>query len=132
MKKNHDILWIPRAADEIKLTLLPGATCWWTGERKEITEICRRVRQAPTAKLGSEMARELKEALLARGVRCTPDLESAGLTDPVRLTRIDTYMGWIEGLFTLPSPTGDSAIANIITKLKGRRIDDGHDEEVAA
>ena len=88
--------------------------------RLEITEMIRRKSYSDTTRIGSEIGREVDDALAVQGFGAFPRIADTTTGDWVRIYRLGGVFSYLLDLIQKPSPDGDAKLGGMITKIKRR------------
>jgi hypothetical protein len=109
---------VSQIADELKSQMKMNQKGWLTVGRPDLTNLLRTHSGKSTARLGSQVARDLEVALATQGIVVIPGLNNK--EGYVRLVWAGTTVGQLHELLTHPSAGSDIRLAHIVTKIKGR------------
>ena len=106
-----------RFALAVEQTLL-NSRCFRTVTKGDLTALWRDASNCNGARLGSDIARQLEDAMNRTGLSAWPSLNDAKPGGFVRIYRTDTVVGRHIEQILRPSAAGDSSLGLALRKIK--------------
>ena len=88
-------------------------------DRRDLTELLRRVSGEPTTRIKAMKGAELERALSDQGLRCYPGLSETSTDDRIRIFRAGSAVGDLIDAVLVPSRAHDQVLGDTVTKMKG-------------
>lgn len=88
-------------------------------DRRDLTELLRRVSGEPTTRIKAIKGADLERALSDQGLRCYPGLSETSTDDRIRIFRAGSAVGDLIDAVLVPSRAHDQVLGDSVRKMKG-------------